>query len=180
MAEENQEQQEQQEQSGAGKKKLILFGGIGVGVILIIVVVIWLFTGSSKDASSPSGSAGDATTTVSADSGAPPEVGNALYVGMPRPFVFIVPGDARERTVQIKVQLMVRGEENEELAKRHIPLIEGTLHQVFSSSTAEELKTVEGKEKLRELALREVQAALEKVAGRGLVEQVLFTSMVMQ
>jgi flagellar FliL protein len=178
MAEENQEQQEQQEQSGAGKKKLILFGGIGVGVILIVVVVIWLFTGSSNDVASSTGSV--EASPVSAGSGAPPEVGNALYVGMPRPFVFIVPGDARERTVQIKVQLMVRGEENEELAKRHIPLIEGTLHQVFSSSTAEELKTVEGKEKLRELALREVQAALEKVAGRGLVEQVLFTSMVMQ
>jgi len=179
MAEDNQEQQEQQEQSGAGKKKLILFGSIGVGVILIVVVVIWLFTGSSPE--TPNRSAGSAETSpAEVDVGPPPEVGNALYVGMPRPFVFIVPGDARERTVQIKVQLMVRGEENEELAKRHIPLIEGTLHQVFSSSTAEELKTVAGKEKLRELALREVQAALEKVAGRGLVEQVLFTSMVMQ
>lgn len=175
MAEEN---EEQQEQSSSGKKKLILFGGIGLGVLLIIAIVIWLFMGTSNPTESSANSSVADTSAVS--NAPPPQVGNALYVGMPRPFVFIVPGDARERTVQIKVQLMVRGEDNEELAKRHIPLIEGTLHQVFSSSTAEELKTVEGKEKLRELALREVQTALQKVAGRGLVEQVLFTSMVMQ
>jgi len=176
MADENEEQQEQQADGGARKQKLLLFGGLGAGVIIIIAVVVWRFTGDGDTTAT----ATDSSNVVEADTSEAPQVGNALYVGMPRPFVFIVPGDARERTVQIKVQLMVRGEDNEELTKRHIPLIEGTLHQVFSSSTAEELKTVEGKEKLRELALREVQSALEKVAGKGLVEQVLFTSMVMQ
>lgn len=177
MAEENEEQQEQQAEAGSNKKKLLIVGG-SVAAVIIIALVIWLVMGDGDSAEATAGS--EAGNTVAIDTSAAPQVGNALYVGMPRPFVFIVPGDARERTVQIKVQLMVRGEDNEELAKRHIPLIEGTLHQVFSSSTAEELKTVEGKEKLRELALREVQSALEKVAGRGLVEQVLFTSMVMQ
>lgn len=177
MAEEDQEQQEQQGDAGAKKKKLILYGGLALGVVIIIGVVIWLFMGNSD--SVMSSNVGQ-SSSIAADTNQAPQVGKALYVGMPRPFVFIVPGDARERTVQIKVQLMVRGEDNEELAKRHIPLIEGTLHQVFSSSTAEELKTVEGKAKLRELALREVRAAMERVVGKGLVEQVLFTSMVMQ
>lgn len=178
MAEENEEEQGNEGEGGGGKKKLILFGGIGVVVIALIVVAVLMFTGSSE----PEGEAPAATAegAAPAAAGAAPEVGNALYVGMPRPFVFIVPGDARERTVQIKVQLMVRGEEGEELTKRHIPLIEGTLHEVFSSSTAEELKTVEGKEKIRELALQEVRSALTGVTGNGLVEQVLFTSMVMQ
>lgn len=179
MADENEEQQEQQADGGAKKKKLLLFGGLGAGVIIIIAVVVWLFTGDG-DTTATATDSSNSSNVVEADTSEAPQVGNALYVGMPRPFVFIVPGDARERTVQIKVQLMVRGEENEELTKRHIPLIEGTLHQVFSSSTAEELKTANGKEKLRELALRELQSALTKVAGKGLVEQVLFTSMVMQ
>jgi flagellar FliL protein len=178
MADENEEQQEQQADGGAKKKKLLLFGGAGAGVFIIIAAVLWLFTGNEDNTVAANGSSGN--NAVPADTSEAPQVGNALYVGMPRPFVFIVPGDVRERTVQIKVQLMVRGEQNEELAKRHIPLIEGTLHQVFSSSTAEELKTAAGKEKLRELALRELQSALTKVAGKGLVEQVLFTSMVMQ
>ncbi|RUO75468.1 flagellar basal body-associated protein FliL [Idiomarina seosinensis] len=175
MAEEN--DQEQQDKPTGKRKKLLFIGG-GAAIIIIAVVVIWLFSGSSESGQGQSN--GGQASQVSADSSDAPEVGNALYVGMPRPFVFIVPGDARERTVQIKVQLMVRGEESEEQVKRHIPLIEGTLHEVFSSSTAEELKTVEGKTKLRELALQEVRNALESVAGPGLVEQVLFTSMVMQ
>ncbi|MGM0526461.1 MAG: flagellar basal body-associated protein FliL [Pseudomonadota bacterium] len=176
MAEEN--DQEQQEKPAGKRKKLLFIGGGVTLVIIIAVVVMWLFSGSSE--STQASASGDQASQSSADTSEAPEVGNALYVGMPRPFVFIVPGDARERTVQIKVQLMVRGEDSEEQVKRHIPLIESTLHEVFSSSTAEELKTVEGKTKLRELALQEVRNALEGVAGRGLVEQVLFTSMVMQ
>ena len=103
MADENEEQQEQQADGGAKKKKLLLFGGLGAGVIIIIAVVVWLFTGDGDTTAT----ATDSSNVVEADTSEAPQVGNALYVGMPRPFVFIVPGDARERTVQIKVQLMV-------------------------------------------------------------------------
>ena len=165
-------------QAGGKKKKLILFGGIGIVLIITVVLVLWLFGGSSEGESA---AAENGMSSAAAPSSSPrPEIGNALYVGMPRPFVFIVPGDSRERTVQIKAQLMVRGEESEELAKKHIPLIEGTLHEVFSSTTADRLKTAEGKGQLRELALTEVRSALEEVTGKPIVEQVLFTSLVMQ
>ena len=89
MAEEN---EEQQEPSGLGKKKLVLFGAIGLGVILIITVVIWLFMGTSNTAESSSDSTAAVNSEVS--NVPPPQVGNALYVGMPH-FVFIVPGDTR-------------------------------------------------------------------------------------
>lgn len=164
-------------QPGGKKKKLILFGIIGIVLIITVVLVLWLFGGTSENG--PAAAA--ETSSAAAPSSSPrPEVGNALYVGMPRAFVFIVPGDSRERTVQIKAQLMVRGEESEELAKKHIPLIEGTLHEVFSSTTADRLKTAEGKGQLRELALAEVRASFEEVTGKPVVEQVLFTSLVMQ
>ncbi|MAO68447.1 MULTISPECIES: flagellar basal body-associated protein FliL [Idiomarina] len=178
MAEDKNDNEEEQteEKAGGKKKKLILSGIIGIVLIVTVVLVLWLFGGSSSsDEPATSGSGSPAPSSSSR-----PEVGNALYVGMPRAFVFIVPGDSRERTVQIKAQLMVRGEENEELAKKHIPLIEGTLHEVFSSSTADRLKTAEGKGQLRELALTEVRSALEEVTGKPVVEQVLFTSLVMQ
>jgi flagellar FliL protein len=178
MAEDKNDNEEEQteEKAGGKKKKLILFGIIGIVLIVTVVLVLWLFGGSSSsDEPAATGSGSPAPSSSSR-----PEVGNALYVGMPRAFVFIVPGDSRERTVQIKAQLMVRGEENEELAKKHIPLIEGTLHEVFSSSTADRLKTAEGKGQLRELALTEVRSALEEVTGKPVVEQVLFTSLVMQ
>ncbi|RUO71615.1 flagellar basal body-associated protein FliL [Idiomarina ramblicola] len=178
MAEDKDDKDAEQteEQAGGKKKKLILFGIIGIVLIITVVLVLWLFGGSSSQEQQASSGSGSPAPSSSPR----PEIGNALYVGMPRAFVFIVPGDSRERTVQIKAQLMVRGEENEELAKMHIPLIEGTLHEVFSSSTADRLKTAEGKGQLRELALAEVRSALEEVTGNPVVEQVLFTSLVMQ
>ena len=107
-------------------------------------------------------------------------MGSALYVAMPRPFVFNVPGSSRDRIVQIKVQLLVRGDVNEETAKKHIPLIEGTLLSVFSTTTADELSTSVGKETLRFTALEKVQAALNDVEGTKVIERVLFTGFVMQ
>jgi len=74
----------------------------------------------------------------------------------------------------------VRGSNNEETAKVHIPLIESTLLRTFSTSNAEQLITVDGKEELKEKALREVQDALTGVAGSQVVEEVLFTGFVMQ
>ena len=108
------------------------------------------------------------------------EMGTALYVAMPRPFVFNVPGAGRDRLVQIKVQLLVRGSDNEELAKTHIPLIEGTLLQAFSTSNADDLVTEAGKIELREQAVTEVQKALKDITGSDVVERVLFTGFVMQ
>ncbi|OIM97861.1 flagellar basal body-associated protein FliL [Idiomarina sp. MD25a] len=177
MAEED-NQVEDQEQTASGKKKWLIMGGAGAVLVIIVVIVVWLMMGGEEPATTPQASSAEAPASQSAEETA--QVGNALYVGMPRPFVFIVPGDARERTVQISVQLMVRGEQSEELTKRHIPLIEGTLHEVFSSSTADELRTAEGKQRIRELALQQVRSALESVTGQGLVEKVLFTGLVMQ
>lgn len=104
----------------------------------------------------------------------------AMYVGMPRSFTFNVPGQDRERLVQIKVQLLVRGVDNEGLARTHIPLIEGTLLQVFSATNAEELSSASGKETLKVASVREVKRALKEITGNEVVEKVLFTGFVMQ
>lgn len=108
------------------------------------------------------------------------EIGDALYVAMPRPFVFSVPGVERERLVQVKVQLLVRGLDAEQMAKKHIPLVEGTLLRTFSSSTAEELVSLAGKERVREQALSDVRQAFVEIEGDSVVEQVLFTGFVLQ
>ncbi|EKP0307335.1 flagellar basal body-associated protein FliL [Aeromonas veronii] len=104
----------------------------------------------------------------------------SLYVGMPRPFVFNVAGAQRDRLVQIKIQLMVRGTADETLAKQNIPLIEGTLLRVFSAASAEQLMTFEGKEKLRKDSLEECRRVLKDLVSSPVIEQVLFTGFVMQ
>lgn len=106
--------------------------------------------------------------------------GSALYVPMPRPFRFNVPGAARDRLVEIRVQLLVRGGDNEEAAKKHVPLIESTLLAVFTQSNADDLATSAGKTSLKQKALTEVQKIMTDVEEAKVIEQVLFTGFVMQ
>ena len=167
------------EETGKSKQKLII---IIVAVILVVAGGVGYFLMSGSDDSVETL---DEETTISEEApsetaGSSAEIGSALYVAMPRPFVFIVPSSSRDRTVQIKVQLLVRGDINEETAKKHIPLIEGTLLSVFSTTTADELGTSAGKETLRFTALEKVQAALLDLEGSKVIERVLFTGFVMQ
>jgi flagellar FliL protein len=157
------------EESGSGKKSKLMIIIAAVVVLLGAGVGGWLFLSGGEEPQVQA-EAPQVQTSESA----------ALYVGMPRPFVFNVAGDRRDRLVQIKVQLLVRGAANEELARLHIPLIEGSLLRVFSGATVDQLSSQEGKDKIRENALSETQQALTAITGKRVVERVLFTGFVMQ
>lgn len=111
---------------------------------------------------------------------APLAADEAYYVKMPRAFPFNAQGVSRERIVQIDVQLLVRGATNEEIAKRHIPSIEGVLLQVFSASNADELVTDAGKQELRARSTAQVQQKMTELENATVVEEVLFTGFVIQ
>ncbi|EPA5446481.1 flagellar basal body-associated protein FliL [Vibrio cholerae] len=102
------------------------------------------------------------------------------YVNIAQPFVFNVTGDAKDRLVQIKVQLMVRGSENENLARYHSPLVESSLLATFASATVEQLRTPNGRIELRDKATDDIKAALNQAVGKPVIEKVLFTDFVMQ
>jgi flagellar FliL protein len=175
MAEEQENELTLEEETGGGKSKMMI-------IIIAAVVVILIGAGaaffllSGDDEAAPT-EAGEAVAEVEA---APAQLGTAMYVTMPRPFTFNVPGTTRDRLVQIKVQLMVRGDNNHELAKRHIPLIEGTLLKAFSTANADDLATTAGKDALKIKAVKDVQQAISEVTGAKIVEEVLFTGFVMQ
>lgn len=165
------------------KKKLIII--IAIVVILIAggAAAFFLLGGEDEvsqaelDAALDSGSTSQvADTTADTDV----KLGSALYVPMPRPFRFNVPGALRDRFVEIRVQLLVRGADNEEAAKKHVPLIESTLLAVFSQSNADDLATSAGKTSLKQKSLTEVHAIMTEVEGSKIVEKVLFTGFVMQ
>lgn len=165
------------EEGGKKKSKLVL-------IIIIVTVLLaggagaYFFLFMGDEVAAVEGEEG--TVQVDAAESVAPAEGQALYVAMPRPFTFNAPGVARERLVQIEVQLMVRGVVNEELAKRHIPMIEGTLLQVFSASNADDLVTDVGKVELKERATSQVRQVMKELEKSTVVEQVLFTGFVIQ
>ena len=179
MAEENDELTLEEEGGKGGNKMMII---IIAAVVVIVGGAAAFFLLSGDDETDP-----EAAQTTEAEGGAesaedsgPVDPGTAKYVTMPRPFTFNVPGTSRDRLVQIKVQLMVRGDNNEELAQKHIPLIEGSLLKAFSTANADALATAAGKDALKLKAAQEVQKAVIDVTGSKIVEEVLFTGFVMQ
>ena len=166
--------------AGGGKKKMIII----IAAVVILAAVgggAFFFMGGDEPtaeevaaALSAEGGSGESAAPVSA------KIGTAIYVPMPRPFRFNVPGAARDRFVEIRVQLLVRGGDDEETAKMHIPLIESTLLNVFSQANADDLATSAGKVSLRQKTVTEVQKELMDIEGTTIVEEVLFTGFVMQ
>lgn len=63
---------------------------------------------------------------------------------------------------------------------KHDPAIRNNLVLLFSSQTYEELSSREGKEALRKKALKEIQGILKENTGDPGVEQIYFTSFVIQ
>ncbi|SQD80595.1 flagellar basal body-associated protein FliL [Moritella yayanosii] len=155
---------------GKGNKKIII-----IAVILVLALVGGAAFFFLSDDSAAAESSGVVTETVDKTINE-----TAYYVALPRPFVFNVIGLKRERLVQIKVQLMVRGSDNKDLAKANLPLIESTLLQVFSATTEQQLATYQGKELLRADSLTNVNEILTKYTGKGGVEKILFSGFVMQ
>ncbi|WP_206484723.1 flagellar basal body-associated protein FliL [Thalassotalea sp. G2M2-11] len=179
------DEEKELELDNSGKKKKLI---IIIAIVAVLVLggggAYFFFMGGEPEASQAQLDAAldtdDGSSVAPTSSDGKAKMGTALYVPMPRPFRFNVPGAARDRFVEIRVQLLVRGNENEESAKKHIPLIESTLLAVFSQSNADDLATSAGKTSLKQQALSEVHKIMMDVEDDKVVEQVLFTGFVMQ
>lgn len=176
MAEENDLTLEEESSKGGNKMMIIIIAA----VVIIVGAAAAFFLLSGDDADPEAAAEGTETTEEVVAETQPAEVGTAKYVTMPRPFTFNVPGTTRDRIVNINVQLMVRGEDNEELAQTNLTLIEATLLKAFSTATADELATPSGKDALKVKALKDVQTKANERIGSKIVEEILFTDFVMQ
>ena len=164
------EEQLQGADAPKGKSKLLI---IIIGVVVLLLgggAAAFFLMGSDEPAQ-----AAQAEQTQAQTAAAP-----IAYVNIAQPFIFNVTGDRRDRLVQIKAQLMVRGSENEQLARYHSPLIESSLLSTFASATVEQLRSPTGRVELRDRASDDIKAALNAAVGKPVIEKVLFTDFVIQ
>jgi flagellar FliL protein len=103
-----------------------------------------------------------------------------LYYDLGKPLVVDFSKSASARFVSISLSFLVEGADTVEALKKNEPMIRNNLLMLINAQGAENLKTREGKDKLRAAILAEVTGVLEKMAGKSHVKEIFLTSFVMQ
>lgn len=164
---------ELEQDGGDGKKspkKLIIM--IVAAVILLAVgggVTYFLVKGdSAKEAK------------VEHDDDEPEAHVEKLYFDMAKAIVVDFPSGSPVKHGRITVSMLVEGAKTIETLKKNEPMIRNNLLMLIGAQDAVNLNTHEGKEMLRKAMLDNVTAVLEKMEGKGQVDEIFFTSFVMQ
>lgn len=82
------------------------------------------------------------------------------------------------RFLKADVSLKVKGSATAEAIKYHLPFIRNNLVMLFSRQSEESLNSPEGRQHLKEEALQEVISVLQTESAAAEVQEVLFTSFI--
>jgi flagellar protein FliL len=105
----------------------------------------------------------------------------AIYTPLDPPFVVsFSDADGDNRFLQLTLQAMARNEHAIDEVKRHSPAIRNAFLFLISAYKVEDLATLEGKEKLRAEMLAAANEIMERNTGEPSIEELYFTSLVIQ
>lgn len=171
--------------SGSKKKAIMKWVGIGAGVFMLVGVSVGASIYFMKSMLAPSapaeeGSKADENKSAKEDSAKHKEPKIAIYYKLDPPFVVNFQGKAGTRFLQVAIELMTYNQETVTAIEQNLPVIKNNIVFLLSSVNYEDISTVEGKQKLRADTLVEVQKVLKEKTGKQGVEDVYFTSIVMQ
>lgn len=161
---------EDSDEGGGGSKKLII----------IIAVAVLLLGGGAAAFFMMGDDSSDPEADEVVDGEVVVEKGPAIYIGVPNAITANLPGAKKSRTVQIKMNFLVRSEEAKNNVKQHMPQLKNDILMLVSQKNADDLKLPEGRHKLQQEALQTVQKTLTGLVDDPTVEKVLFVSFVMQ
>lgn len=172
---------------------LILFIGGGVAYVLFTkdstvntvapVVPEVVSSNNSNVAAAPSDAAGGLTQKeLNTLSGVDPDYINKppLFYQMKPDFLINIANDKQIKFLQIQVQISSRNPQMIANYEAYSPLIKHELIELFSRKTFAELSTEAGKERMRKEALLVIRKIMKKETGKIGVEDVFFTSFLMQ
>jgi flagellar FliL protein len=158
-----------------GSKMIIIIAVVVVLVLALSGLATYLLLGND---SAPAMDVDDASPPSSEP--APTPKGPMSYLPLSPAFVVNFAGDSDIRFLQLDLQLGSRDAGVLEQVREHSPAIRNELVILFSSQDPEVLNTREGKEQLRQDTLAAVRRVLRQEAGMDGVDNVYFTSFVMQ
>ncbi|MBI5615840.1 MAG: flagellar basal body-associated FliL family protein [Gammaproteobacteria bacterium] len=172
-----------------GKKKMIIIAA--VVVVLLLgggAGAFFMLKGDSKGGEKEAaeaqaeGKGGEKSEEKGGEGGhGEGKAGEATYTSLDPAFVVNFQ-DKNNRTKYLKADMSVvsSAAKSEEIVRKHMPAIRNAVIMLLSRQAFEDLQSADGKEKLRAAALKEVQAVLTKQTGKPVVEDLFFSSFVMQ
>lgn len=165
------------------KRGLIKWLVIGLGIVLLVglsvgtsIYVMKSLMTAPADKTAESG--GDAKPKVEKSKHKEPKI--AIYYKFDPPFVVNIQGQASSRFLQLTLEAMTYDQEVTTEIDKLMPVIRNNILLLLSSLTYEQVASLEGKQKLREDILKEIQNVLKDKIGKPGVEEVYLTSIVMQ
>jgi flagellar FliL protein len=178
----------------AGPMKLVIVGAIAlfVAVLGAQVAAPILTKVIEGDPSSPKDAATDEEQLALADDLAAqdeatanpvdePHPDPAIYTPLDPPFVVSFEDkDGGSRFLQLTLQAMARDEHTIDQVKTHAPALRNAFLFLISSYKIEELATLQGKEKLRAEMLVSANEIMQRNTGKAGIEEIFFTSLVIQ
>lgn len=110
------------------------------------------------------------------------EAHKVSYYSLNPPFVgnYGLDGTTKLKVFKADIALRVTGPEALAAVKANEPLIRNQLVGLFTQQTNEAMSTVEGKEKLRQQALKQTQQVMNDETGKPVVEDLLFNNLIIQ
>lgn len=143
---------------------LLVLGGAGAA---------WFFLFSSGGAVSSNETAGE-------PAGQQAPRGPVEYQALSPSFIVNFPHEGRQRFLQAELAVMSRDPEALAAVRQHMPVIRHNLITLFNAQLLLVFEDPTGVEALRQLATEEVKSVLQEEIGRPGIEEVLFTTFVMQ
>ena len=183
-----QESQDTQGSEGTGGEKkggIVRLAGLAAGLFVLMsvsqlttmIVASKFLPGTSQGAqvAEDGEMAEDGEEVLNVAALEPPQ-----YASLNQPLVVSYQSDSTIRFLQLTVEAMARDEDSISAFTTHTPAIRNNLLTLFASLDLNELATVGGKEKARAAALAEVQSVLASTAPEATIEDIYFTSFVVQ
>jgi len=168
MAEQNQEAAEEAAAGGSNKKMIfiivgaqLLIGGSIGGTLLIV-------------------SGGDDSAAAEVETEVAPTRDDPSYIDLKPAFTVNLAPEDSVGFLQISMQVLTFNDEVAKDLEKHKPLIRNNLLVLFGQQKSVELRAPEGKEQLQKSALEAVQTVVDEHGSGGEVDNVFFTSFVMQ
>lgn len=166
------ENTEVEEEKKSSKKMIIiaalvlLLGGGGAGYFFM--------------ASDPTETEDEQTEKTEAQADATEGSNEKLYTALKKPLIINFPKGSSARLIQVSLSLLVKSEETIEALEKHQPMLRNNLLMLISAKGPKKLASKEGKEELRAEMLEEIGKIMTKMTGKNKVDNVFFTTFVMQ